>query len=280
MLQMEKITGLILKVHHGSYRTYSSAQESIEEFFWTIAEGSHYFTQGLYTVSEIGAVYCPNTAEHPTQADTWIEFVTEYMTKMFNAAGITITSSTEANITTENGDGYTQTITINGRTYKEYKQASGSYASVAYSSGTISSSGCGPTSAAIVASGYGSSYNPGTLVIAARKKYGVSNFQASAYSTGKMLTTAGLTYDIDNSLSKTELVAHLESGRPAVLSVDSSCGAIFTNNTHYIAVLGINGDQVYVSNPNTKKTSGWVSIDTVVTCNSSTDRYALLILDY
>ena len=81
---------------HGTYETYSSAQESIEAFFALIAkEGSesHYFGQGLYTVSEIGAVYCPNTPEYPTQADTWIEFVTEYMTKMYNAAGISILSS-------------------------------------------------------------------------------------------------------------------------------------------------------------------------------------------
>lgn len=174
-----------------------------------------------------------------------------------------------------NGDGYTKVYSANGKSYKEYKQSRGSYKDVKYSDGTVASSGCGPTSSAIVASGYGSNYNPGTLIKAARSKYGVSNFTACPDSTGKMLKTAGLSYKYTTGVSKSELQKHLKKGKPAVVSVNSSCGAMFTGATHYIAILNINGDKVYVSNPNPKKTTGWVNISNVITCNSG--RAAFLI---
>lgn len=173
------------------------------------------------------------------------------------------------------GDGYTKVTTYNNKTYKEYKQSKGSYSGDKYSGGTIASSGCGPTSVAIVASGYGSSYNPGQLIKAAKSKYGVSNFSASPEATGKMLKTAGLKYKSTFSLTKSQLKKHLKSGKPAVLSVNSSCGGMFTNNTHYIAILAIKGNDVYVSNPNPKKKTGWVDIADVMTCNSG--RAAFLV---
>lgn len=188
-------------------------------------------------------------------------------------------SSETGSSTNASGDGYTKTYTANGRTYKEYKQGQGTYAhNVKYSGGTISSSGCGPTSVSIVASGYGKNYTPGTLVEAARKKYHVSNFTASPDATGKMLTTAGLNYTETFSLSKEQLKSHLNSGRPVVMSVDNSCGGLFTNNTHYIAILDINkkGDKVYVANPS-NKASGWIDINKVIKCNSSSSRVAFLI---
>ena len=67
------------------YQTYSSPQEGIEAFFNLIANGSRYFTKQNYTVSAIGkAGYCEN-ADAP---GGWIDSTNDFMTQMFNAAGI------------------------------------------------------------------------------------------------------------------------------------------------------------------------------------------------
>lgn len=69
---------------HGRFETYTSADQSIERFYWQIAEGSYYFTQGNYTVEEIGMIYCEN-ADAP---GGWIDSTIAYMTQMYEAAGI------------------------------------------------------------------------------------------------------------------------------------------------------------------------------------------------
>lgn len=70
------------------WKSYSSAREGIHAFGDLIANSSHYFTQGKYTVSQIGHTYCPNTDDYPTQADEWIEDIIGFMTNMYRAAGI------------------------------------------------------------------------------------------------------------------------------------------------------------------------------------------------
>lgn len=80
---------------HGRFETYSSVTTSIEAFYKLIANGSYYFTQGNYTVSTIGMIYC----EDADADGGWIETTIGYMTQMFNAAGITITSSGGAQTT-------------------------------------------------------------------------------------------------------------------------------------------------------------------------------------
>lgn len=69
---------------HGRFETYTNAKESIERFYKLIANGSYYFKQGKYTVSEIGMIYCEN-ADAP---GGWIENTNAFMTEMFQAAGI------------------------------------------------------------------------------------------------------------------------------------------------------------------------------------------------
>ena len=209
------------------------------------------------TVDGIGSRYASDTG--------WADNVKYYMTTIFGYAG---GGSGTGSSSATSGDGYTQVYTVGDKKYKEFKQGSGSYAqTVKYSEGNIASSGCGPTSAAIVASGYGKDFNPGSLVESARQKYGVSNFKASPDATGKMLTTAGLTYTQVYSISVEQLKSHLGSGRPIVMSVGNACGGLFTNNSHYIAILDVKGEQAYVSNPS-RKATGWIDINKIVTCNS------------
>ena len=81
-------------------------------------------------------------------------------------------SSGENEITnnSESGDGWksTTTVTSSGatRTYRNYKQndKESSYWNYPYWDGNIGSDGCGPTSMAIVLSGYGYNYNPKDFV--------------------------------------------------------------------------------------------------------------------
>ena len=70
------------------WKAYSSPREGIHAFGQLIANGSYYFTQGKYTVSQIGHTYCPNTTTHPTQADDWVANIIGFMTNMYKAAGI------------------------------------------------------------------------------------------------------------------------------------------------------------------------------------------------
>lgn len=266
-----------MKKGDSRWAAFSNDSEGIMGFGQLIATSpNYYFSKGQNTVSEIGTNYC--------EGNTWADNVTKFMDDMYKAAGINVKKESSSNSSdtgssnSAKGDGYSKTYTTNGKTYKEFKQGEGTYKKVTYSGGNIATSGCGPTSASIVASGYGKNYTPGTLVEAAKKKYHVSNFTASPDATGKMLKTAGLNYTETFSLSKEQLKNHLKSGRPVVMSVDNSCGGLFTNNTHYIAILDINkkGDKVYVANPSSKA-SGWIDIDKVIKCNSSPQRVAFLI---
>ena len=81
----------------GTWRSYPSPAEAIEDFFGLIA-GVHangeernqtYFKANKFTVSEIGMTYC----EDADKPGGWIESVKAYMTNMFNAVGIYPTSS-------------------------------------------------------------------------------------------------------------------------------------------------------------------------------------------
>lgn len=75
-------------VYH--WRIYSTVHAGIDAFGWNIAEGSNYYTQGRYTVGDIGQKYCPDTAEHPTQAEDWIEATLAQMSRFYEAVGIDI----------------------------------------------------------------------------------------------------------------------------------------------------------------------------------------------
>ncbi len=66
---------------HGRFETYTSAKQSIEEFYKQIAVKHHYFTEERYTVSEIGKIYCENS----TVPGGWIDTTIGYMTQMFQA---------------------------------------------------------------------------------------------------------------------------------------------------------------------------------------------------
>ena len=60
---------------YGGWKSYSSPAESIDDFGWTIAQGSNYYSQGKYTIEKIGKTYC-------VPPDHWIQKVTEIMSDL------------------------------------------------------------------------------------------------------------------------------------------------------------------------------------------------------
>ena len=163
--------------------------------------------------------------------------------------------NTNAEINTQ--EGYRGTFTDSkGRTYKEYKQGYQPWRDVTYWGGTIHGYGCGPTSLAIICTGYGINENPETIA-----KYMVGNTSDSKLSDA-LTNYLHLKNTVYKSDYKNKLKENLKSGRPVVLSTENG---IFTRSSHIMAALSINDkDEVWVSNPNSGTRNGWVDIDTVV----------------
>ena len=164
-------------------------------------------------------------------------------------------------------DGYTTTFTVttdeNKKTYLEYKQNTpSSWNEEPYWGGTMAENGCGITSIAIVASGYGSGVTPGDL----REKYyphlDGDKMQEAFEDLG--IETTDFCYH-GSYTSKSYISDWLRSGRPIVICVDNQKDNKWTKSSHYMVLLGIDDNgKVYVSNPNgkdgSKKASGWYGL--------------------
>lgn len=165
--------------------------------------------------------------------------------------------------TAANGDGYDSEIGFNNRTYKEYKQTVGSYKDNAFGDDRIENSGCGPTSVAIVASGYGKNYSPGDIA----NLMGGSGAQSSGSTISTVLNQIGIPAHAIYTPTKQAIKEQLLAKKPLIASVDSSMNKIFTGTGHLMAILAIDeNDNVYVSNPNPAKKNGWVPLDTLYEC--------------
>ncbi len=155
------------------------------------------------------------------------------------------------------GDGYFQTYTSStGRTYREYKQWTGSYANMVfeyYSPETIAQSGCSITSIATVTSGYNNNQSPATLA-------------SRVPSLASLMTEGGA----ECSGYEPADASKLTSGNPAIVSIS---GTLVTERGskyyggHYIAILdGRNGNEVYVSDvgANDAFCGGWTDVQNII----------------
>ena len=240
----------------GSFKTYSSDQEGIDEFGWTIAEGSYYFKNNKFKVSEIGPVYCPNDDSHPTQAEDWVKTTAEYMSDFYSNAGISISSGTNSmggayKETNVDGNGVKGTYESNGRKFKIYYQCFFSSYSDSYWNGTIGSDGCGPTSCAIILTGYGFDVSPRTLI----KEHRPNGIPAehAAYFTDR-----GLKATFNASVSESTIKKHLKSGGTIFVNVHGPLGSGNYYGGHFITFLGINSKgQIFVGDPGRTGNDGW-----------------------
>lgn len=180
------------------------------------------------------------------------------------------------------GDGYDQIFTLGENKYKEYKQNRGTYrthrwghdisSKVGLNYPAIWLNGCGPTSVAIVMSGYGFNVNPANTADKMNAT-GAGNTSSGA-SLRKVVTSYGIAAHEDYNLSTEKLIAQLKTGRPVILSVNSNHNNLFTSSGHIITLLAINEqNQIYVSNPNTARAGGWIDAKIVYECS----KYAVFL---
>lgn len=162
------------------------------------------------------------------------------------------------------GDGYSQEYTSSaGITYKHYKQgrtSGASYAGNPYWDGTISSSGCGPTSVAILASGLTNlNYDPG--VIAERMNAVATKDKTSSTTLKNQMDSLGMPSEVISGPSAEIIQENLRNGKVMLVSVNNNTR--FTGNSHIMTIVDINSEgQVYVCNPSNSG-EGWVDVSEI-----------------
>lgn len=156
-----------------------------------------------------------------------------------------------------------------GRTFVEYKQNTGPWATMSYGNGTIAAQGCSITSLAIALSGYGYDFTPqkwssGSLISMSgqMKSYLNGSTRVAIGAEG----TANVNVKAEN---KQDIQSHLKTGDIVIIHVlgnKKGYSNPYTSNQHWMALLDINedGSQVYVSNPYAGKSNGWADIDQVL----------------
>ncbi len=165
-------------------------------------------------------------------------------------------SNSKINFTTS-GDGYNSTTTVNGITYKNYKQFSGSYAGYYYwgnsdpnnigsnstaDPNSMAGSGCGPTTAAVVLSGYGIDKGPWDVAqIMIKSCKGITNgtdLKNAMNSLGCKVEH----YSIDGNKgieeAKSNIKKALLAGKPVLAVTNTASGGY-----HYVTLLGIDSDE-------------------------------------
>ena len=152
-------------------------------------------------------------------------------------------------------DGYTNIFTTlnkeNEKTYKEFKQnlETASWSEKSYWGGTMRENGCGITTLAIIASGYGyDDVTPETL----REKFyphlSGDKIQEALEDMGIKCTDF---YFSGEYLSKKYIMDWLKTNRPVIICVGNDKKNKWTSSSHYMTLLDINSDgYVYLSNPN------------------------------
>lgn len=73
------------------WRNYPNFKEATLDF-GNLVSGNTYCGSGKTTISEIGAIYCPNTEDFPNQSDTWTSNTQTQMTAILRAAGVDLSS--------------------------------------------------------------------------------------------------------------------------------------------------------------------------------------------
>ena len=167
------------------------------------------------------------------------------------------------------GDGYDYVYQSGSRKYKLYEQWKGSYSGNGYGGTTISSYGCGPTSVAIIASGYNPSVTPATVVSECKN---ITNANGAGWieSVRGYLEHYGFKVSKEtggNSVEgKNKIISHLKSGNPVILLVQGTVklanGGSYSYGSHYITLLGIDEkNQVFVGDPGSWTTDGYSTMD-------------------
>lgn len=239
---------------------FSSPQDNVETVMRNIANGGNYFRQGKITIKDIGLTYCPNDPpDYPHQGDDWVINVTNKVKRMYRMLGIDLGDTGGGSSGAGDGNDVRGTYTVDGRTYKEYKQDSGSsWEQNSFAGKTMKSSGCSITSVAIILTGYGQDVTPEDI----RKEVGgkITNLVTLLQKHGVSCNRPG------RALTAEQIRTHMQTGKPIIVNVKGE----WTSSTgHYMTLLDYrnnNGrEEVYVSNPGTVNSSknGWVALSRI-----------------
>lgn len=173
--------------------------------------------------------------------------------------------------TSISGDGYPNSyISKTGKTYRNYKQNSGTYSLKRWcGTSIVKDDGCSLIAVTIIVSGYrNSEVDPLELA----QKYaveGVGMKIATALSSEGIQCSEPLGRNITFSESEKETIkSYVKTTGPAIIRVTPP--SQFTNSTHFMALLDYNSstNEFYLSNPYTSNNSdgqtGWVDANTVL----------------
>jgi len=159
-------------------------------------------------------------------------------------------------------------------TFIEFKQDSGTWASMKYGETTIANEGCSITTISIVASSYGINKTPNEWtpsgnyisILNTIKQFAPNTVAVPIQGNGK---SDGFAHQNVRNTDKKAIQEHLETGNPVVIHVLGNKKGYtnpYTSNQHWMALLDVSedGKQVYVSNPNKNGGNGWVDIEYVL----------------
>ena len=155
-------------------------------------------------------------------------------------------------VTGHENDGYTSVTKVGNRIYNNLKQYEGSYAETPYWSGTIHTSGCGPTSIAICLSGLGQDTTPRYVIDTCGLTYSNPDIMSEALNKLNVKNTLvgnGMCGDAHSLTEDVNIIKnHLSTGKPIMLSLAG--GNKFTGGGHYVCLLGENSDgSIILSDP-------------------------------
>lgn len=212
------------------YKIYNNVLESVNNFGYNIAEGSYYYKNGKFTVSDIGHTYCPNSAAYPTQGDDWVKNTLNYISNFYSAAGITISSTN-----------------INNGEFTQFYQ--NDYANVSYGNSNLAKSGCGPTSFAMIATAIsGQTITPKDAISWCGNLYYVSGIGTSWSYFQAAAKHFGLNVSIVRTTNILDVVIALKNGKYVI---SSQGPGLFTSGGHYIVLTGVDeNNNIIVKDPN------------------------------
>ena len=183
-------------------------------------------------------------------------------------------STTGSSSGSTSGSNATHTNSINGITFNLYSQTDPRWTGRVFNTGgTLGEYGCMLTSTAVVSSGYNKSVTPETVFDSRyRSSYprdGITGFAGSKFSCSAGSTSSS---SIISALKQGQIVVIMVYGGGASSSKKGS--SKFTGSQHYMALIDISGDRIFVGNGYATYTygqTGWFSANEVLTSVQSAD---------
>ena len=212
--------------------------------------GVRYLLNEQYKISQ-GVYVNPSTGASTTRNYDSIK-------KAMDDAYIRMTGS----VTEGSGLGYTNTYTVAGKVYKEYKQDLFPRGTYRYWGGDVASIGCNVTSVCVIASAYNESVKNMDYYCGPNGRY--RNGPIGTATEIQSIVNA-TTYINAGGDSTQKIIDNLSAGRPVVIHELASKGSHFTSSQHWMVLLDIKNEggqtQVYLSTVNTGRKTGWYEVN-------------------